>query len=439
MRERTAVYLSLRWGDVVLRTAYAETASRFVLLSVPDEPARVLGPGSRTRFDLGTLSVDVEVELAEPRPSRRFPLAADGIVHQAFSLAFHVGLVATLALFIPRLAPDEADVEERAERVTFLLHALDGSALPERERPIVTADDEEPSAGQGGDGRRSGGSGSRESGEEGASGSAVAPARGGHIAVVGPRHEPDPHLAHEATLRDAATFGLATGLLAVPAAADPRAPSSPWGRATSQATDRTSARAPLWGDTVEDAFGAGALALSGAGEGGGGRAHAMGLGDFGALGRGAGTGTSAAFGAGEGMGGGGEGSGGRGEGIGIGGIGTIGRGSHQLRAPRVIGDACSVSGRLGAEVIQRIVRLSFGRFRGCYEKGLHDNPALEGRVTTRFLIARDGSVAASGDGGSDIPDPKVLSCVVGAFAQLSFPEPAGGTVTVDYPIAFSPE
>ena len=117
----------------------------------------------------------------------------------------------------------------------------------------------------------------------------------------------------------------------------------------------------------------------------------------------------------------------------------IGRGSHQVRAPRVISDGCSVSGRLGAEIIQRIVRLSFGRFRGCYENGLRDNPALEGRVTTRFLIARDGTVAVSGDGGSDMPDAKVVSCVVGAFAQLSFPEPAGGTVTVDYPIAFSPE
>jgi hypothetical protein len=102
MRERTAVYLSLRWGDVVLRTAYAETASRFVLLSVPDGPARVLGRGSRTQFDLGKLSVDVDVELAEPGPSRRLALAADGMAHHAFSLAFHVGLVATLALFAPR-------------------------------------------------------------------------------------------------------------------------------------------------------------------------------------------------------------------------------------------------------------------------------------------------------------------------------------------------
>lgn len=110
--------------------------------------------------------------------------------------------------------------------------------------------------------------------------------------------------------------------------------------------------------------------------------------DLGALGRGAGTGTSASFGPGDGLGGEGKGGGGRGEGIGIGEI---------------------------------------------------DNPALEGRVTTRFLIARDGSVSVSADGGSDLPDAKVVSCVVGAFAQLSFPEPAGGTVTVDYPIAFSPE
>ena len=98
----------------------------------------------------------------------------------------------------------------------------------------------------------------------------------------------------------------------------------------------------------------------------------------------------------------------------------------------------TVSGRLPAEVIQRAVRQNFGRFRMCYEQGLMRNPNLEGRVTARFVIGRDGGVSNVSNGGSDLPDSGVVSCVVSAFYGLSFPAPDGGIVTVSYPIAFSP-
>ena len=100
--------------------------------------------------------------------------------------------------------------------------------------------------------------------------------------------------------------------------------------------------------------------------------------------------------------------------------------------------ATSVNGRLPAEVIRRIVRQNFGRFRMCYEQGLGRNPNLEGRVGVRFVIGRDGAVSNVGNGGSDIPDSAVVSCVVNAFYGLSFPQPEGGIVTVTYPIMFSP-
>jgi outer membrane biosynthesis protein TonB len=89
-------------------------------------------------------------------------------------------------------------------------------------------------------------------------------------------------------------------------------------------------------------------------------------------------------------------------------------------------------------VIQRVVRQSFGRFRGCYEDGLRTNPNLEGRVTARFVIARDGSVATVQSGGTDLPDPRVVSCVLRAYSSLTFPSPKNGIVTVTYPLTFSP-
>lgn len=98
----------------------------------------------------------------------------------------------------------------------------------------------------------------------------------------------------------------------------------------------------------------------------------------------------------------------------------------------------TVSGRLPPQVIQRIVRQNFGRFRLCYEKGLIANPNLEGRVSVRFVIGRDGAVASASNGGSSLPDASVVSCVVSAYYGLSFPKPEGGIVTVSYPLTFNP-
>jgi outer membrane biosynthesis protein TonB len=89
-------------------------------------------------------------------------------------------------------------------------------------------------------------------------------------------------------------------------------------------------------------------------------------------------------------------------------------------------------------VVQRIVRQNFGRFRMCYQTGLTRNPSLEGRVTARFVIGRDGSVSNVSNGGSDLPDAAVTSCVLSAFYGLSFPQPEGGIVTVVYPIMLAP-
>ena len=76
--------------------------------------------------------------------------------------------------------------------------------------------------------------------------------------------------------------------------------------------------------------------------------------------------------------------------------------------------------------------------RACYEAGMRNNPNLAGRVAVRFVIGRDGSVGSVGNGGSDLPDSGVVSCVVRSFYGLSFPAPDSGIVTVTYPIAFSP-
>lgn len=114
-------------------------------------------------------------------------------------------------------------------------------------------------------------------------------------------------------------------------------------------------------------------------------------------------------------------------------------GAHVTKAPMLRMAATMVTGRLPAETIQLVVRQNFGRFRACYEEGLRRRgPKLGGRVVTKFVIGRDGSVLRSESAGSEIGDDTVESCIANAFSTLSFAQPEGGIVTVVYPIVLQP-
>jgi hypothetical protein len=124
-----------------------------------------------------------------------------------------------------------------------------------------------------------------------------------------------------------------------------------------------------------------------------------------------------------------------------GGIGSI-RGSRGAPSSGVspsLGEgSLQISGRLPPEIIRRVVRQHLGRLRFCYERALKASPALAGRVAVSFVIDRSGAVASATDAGSTLPSAEVVSCVVTSFSQLSFPRPEGGTVSVVYPLVFSP-
>ncbi len=330
------------------------------------------------------------------------PLAYFGATLGAFGAFF-----LSLAYFVPPMGlTDEGGIDK--DRLLLIQQYLNAAA--EREQEEETEDVVEDNSDN-----KEGGTGTKAKGEEGSMGKESSKATNKRYAVKGPKDNPDPHLARQAALREARDFGM-IGLLNAGSAADPNAPTAPWGGDTSSGSDDMSAQGNMWGDEIGDAFGSGGLGLSGIGEGGGGRGEGIGLGNIGGLGHGSGTGTGQGFGSGH---------------------GRLG-GSHKTRAPKVRMGATSVNGRLPAEVIRRIVRQNFGRFRMCYEQGLGRNPNLEGRVGVRFVIGRDGAVSNVGNGGSDIPDSGVVSCVISAFYGLSFPQPEGGIVTVTYPIMFSP-
>jgi hypothetical protein len=367
------------------------------------------GAGARVRVEIGDLVFQTSSVAAGKRvPPVLFQAAtATGLLFVGLSFLVHTGLLAGMAFFRPTLSGVDDD-EARREQQFLMQQYLKAAAEKEDE------DKKDQSQDQNAD-NKEGGTGTRAKGEEGSMGNPTTKDTGKRYGVQGPADNPDPHIARQAALKEAAEFGI-IGLLNAGAGGDPNAPTAPWGRDDSLGVDPMSARGNMWGDSIGDSFGAGGLGLSGVGEGGGGKGEGIGLGTIGTLGHGSGTGSGQGYGAGH---------------------GRLG-GSHQTKAPSIRMGATQVSGRLAPEVIQRIVRQNFGRFRMCYENGLKTNPSLTGRVAVRFVIARDGSVASVANGGSDLPDSGVVSCVVRSFGGLSFPQPEGGIVTVVYPLTLTP-
>jgi hypothetical protein len=107
--------------------------------------------------------------------------------------------------------------------------------------------------------------------------------------------------------------------------------------------------------------------------------------------------------------------------------------------PRIrIAGGMMVTDGLPPDVIKRIARQQFGRFRVAYNAGLRKDPKLAGSVVVQFTIGRDGSVLSASDHGSSLPDAAVVHDVVGAFMTMAFPTPADGPVVVTFPIDFTP-
>lgn len=97
-----------------------------------------------------------------------------------------------------------------------------------------------------------------------------------------------------------------------------------------------------------------------------------------------------------------------------------------------------VNGRLDPEAIGRVVRSRVPSFGKCYDAAYKPGAMLEGRVTVKFVIHRDGNVAVAADGGSDLPEPSVVQCVIEQVRSLRFPQPEAGVVTVVAPLFFTP-
>lgn len=99
----------------------------------------------------------------------------------------------------------------------------------------------------------------------------------------------------------------------------------------------------------------------------------------------------------------------------------------QALSPGVIYDPEIVRGTYPIEVLARAMDKQVEPMRACAQ-GI----ALPGKVVARFVIARNGAVAAVQDDGSDVPDERVVQCVLHHLLKLEVRPPEGGEVVVRY-------
>jgi len=389
--------------EVAGRTMDLETAVREGFAS----PGMVkLANGVRVRFEHAGLSFEVGGTHAGRKVAGKVSADPKKMGLFGLSLLVHGAIAAAMISFMPALsATEEGQLD--SDMTKSLIATL--SVSQEREEKAQQADKADDATQD-----HQGGTGSQSAGEAGKMGSQSSTQTNHHYAVSGGGER---MLSRADAIKDAQDFGMAGMLASLQDSKN--APSAVWGDVAT-GPDAMTANGNMWGADAGEAGGFGGLALTGVGEGGGSRGWGVGVGVIGTVSHGSGTCAS-------------------GDCQGIGSFsgrmpGTYTPKSHGgMRQGKT-----DVTGRLPPEVIQRIVRQNFGRFRACYESALRTNPNLEGRVAVAFVIGSDGVVGSASNAGSSLPDSGVVNCVVKGFYGLSFPQPDGGVVRVSYPISFSP-
>lgn len=161
-----------------------------------------------------------------------------------------------------------------------------------------------------------------------------------------------------------------------------------------------------------DSVGTSGLGLSGLGAGGAGKGSMQASGGMG-FGHGAGIGFGSGFGSGS---------------------GRLSGSQRSRGGPTVRLEGTNVSIAMPKEVVVRIIRQNYGRFRVLYESALLRDPTLAGEVLVSMGISKSGEpllVAVNG------PGPRSFHEAIGrVFWALRFPATEGGAVSVQQKIRF---
>lgn len=111
--------------------------------------------------------------------------------------------------------------------------------------------------------------------------------------------------------------------------------------------------------------------------------------------------------------------------------------THQLRRGEVRLNAVRTTG-IGVEVVTRVARERLPFAHACYRRGLRFNPNLQGIVIVNLTIGAEGNVTEVTNGGSDVPDGQVVSCVLSTFRGVAVARPVAAEAKAKVPVLLSP-
>ena len=355
--------------------------------------------GARIRTQLGSTTFMISSVPAPKRETGAFLASIEGIVFAFFagSAVVHLGFLGLIFSIPPdskSLALDLLGNNERLVKVQL--------KPPEEPKQV------EDMTNKGKEDEKSGGTGTKQAGDEGKMGKKDSTRASGQYAMK--NNSADPQLAKMQAMDQARNSGILGALRSQQGGAF--ASLTGTGDFSSGIDDRD-VYGGLIGNEVGEMQGGYGYGLSGTGAGGGGTGlGTIGTGRYGTIGHGSGTGSGYGIGSGKG-------------------------GMHGRRAgtPHVnIGNA-TATGDLDKNIIRRYIRQRLPQFQHCYEKELVVKTTLAGTVTTQFTISGNGQVISARASG--IGDTNVENCVAEVVRSIQFPKPTGGgLVNVTYPFIF---
>ena len=104
-----------------------------------------------------------------------------------------------------------------------------------------------------------------------------------------------------------------------------------------------------------------------------------------------------------------------------------------------VGGEPQILGSLDRSLVDAVIKRNMAQIRYCYQRELTKNPSLAGKITVKFVVAKDGSVSSAEIKLTTMQSSAVESCVVSRIQRLQFPAPKGGGIAIiSYPFVFSP-
>ncbi|WP_437893976.1 vWA domain-containing protein [Sorangium sp. So ce124] len=272
--------LTLTPGGAPLSAAAArELHAGAARAAIPGAKLVPLPAHGRVDVEIAGVRIQIHADVAAGERVRRSLVSRKSLALHAASAVLHLGLLGALARWAPPLVDPSTGMS--ADRIALVQQYL--ASADERDLRASLEREGERAEGPAADAKE-GGAGTRAKGEEGAMGrppASRAEAMGNVWGVKGPSDSPDPHVAQQQALRDAAEFGM-IGLLNAGGGGDPSAPTAAWGL-----------------DGAASSAGGAGLPLLGYG-GPAGDGAALGGGSIGTIGHGAGAGSGQGFGSGHG-------------------------------------------------------------------------------------------------------------------------------------------